>query len=120
MPGLSPELRPPSTVLLGRPGLRQRTGWRAPLQPGASARKDPGLHPRFSILPPAWKQSPGSLQAAPREVLLEDCAEEPRIRAQARCRAEEKGKGVDAGPLSERKRGGREEARKGFGEGVEE
>lgn len=31
-----------------------------------------------------------------------------------------KGKGVDAGPLSERKRGGREEARKGFGEGVEE
>lgn len=52
--------------------------------------RTPDFTRAFSILPPAWKQSPGSLQAAPRELLLEDRAAEPRIRGQARCRAEER------------------------------
>lgn len=48
--------------------------------------------------------------------MLEDCADEPRISAQAGCRAGERQR---HGPGSRSKPGRREEAGKGFGERVE-
>lgn len=80
--------------------------------------RTPGCTLALSVRSAAWKQSLGRQHATPREVLLDDCADQPGL--VPRPIAEPgKGKGVDAGPRSWSQPNVWEEARKEFGEGME-
>ncbi|XP_070094451.1 uncharacterized protein [Equus caballus] len=90
-PSLCPKLSP-STRLSSRgdPGSSKQQADALDYSLVRTRRRTPGCARALWILPRAGKQNPWRQQAAPWEVLLEDCAEEPRIGAQAGCAARER------------------------------
>lgn len=126
-PGFRPPPTPPPALPLRPPPLRPRVVRapaanplaRAPLQPGAGAREDPGLHPRALHPARSLQSEPGRQPAAPREMVLDDCAEEPRTGAQAGCGARDRQRRGRRTQLEGAKLSVWQEAGKEFGEGPE-